>query len=587
MSITEPRPPDIIHDISYDILEQHRTQNLTDILPFYNIHTKKLSSKLWIPQNLTENEHHFTDHLDIYNHDKNKSFNVDNIVINKSIEPIEFKTYKQKYSQSKDINNEQSQRSIKFPIFFNTNVRSFIDLQFDAYETYYNLSIDEINNRYKTKKTEFDTSIKCIYKKINKEKQSTDSGIKIPKKDLKIASIETCSNNKCENSWFCDIHKEANPYWDLNICDDSLRQKLILKKEELNKLNDNHELKKFANSLYEVRDQAIKSAIVAYKSALANLKNGNIKKFELKNKDTSKKYRKRQFECTGSAIKYINHELTLGTYTFYKFCKSNNISKSKPVISLKRDAIEWLDKNYQSKQFKIFRTCSGKYFIIFQTQLEKIINTNKSKIISIDPGVRSFITGYDPSGTIIETYDEYIYRIKDNYKRIDLNNSILSKKDKLKLSSKKYKKLKRMNNKKYNKIKNIVDDMHNKVSNYLTSNYDTILYSPLEVKNIIKGYKASLPDGARTQRGISKRVRLLNSLSFFVFKNKLISQAEKHNTKLYLVTEAYTSKTCSNCGLLNDKLKGNKRFKCSKCNLDIDRDHNGARNILLKHIECA
>lgn len=52
---------------------------------------------------------------------------------------------------------------------------------------------------------------------------------------------------------------------------------------------------------------------------------------------------------------------------------------------------------------------------------------------------------------------------------------------------------------------------------------------------------------------------------------------------LYIVDESYTSKTCGRCGNLNNKLGGNKIYKCTNCNLVIDRDINGARNILLKH----
>ena len=56
--------------------------------------------------------------------------------------------------------------------------------------------------------------------------------------------------------------------------------------------------------------QAIKSANVAYKSALANLKNGNIKKFELKNKDTR----------AISHIKWVEYIFT--TITFFLFYHS-------------------------------------------------------------------------------------------------------------------------------------------------------------------------------------------------------------------------------------------------------------------------
>lgn len=48
------------------------------------------------------------------------------------------------------------------------------------------------------------------------------------------------------------------------------------------------------------------------------------------------------------------------------------------------------------------------------------------------------------------------------------------------------------------------------------------------------------------------------------------------------VTEEYTSKTCGNCGELNEKLGSNKTFECQKCKIVIDRDCNGCRNILLK-----
>ena len=48
------------------------------------------------------------------------------------------------------------------------------------------------------------------------------------------------------------------------------------------------------------------------------------------------------------------------------------------------------------------------------------------------------------------------------------------------------------------------------------------------------------------------------------------------------VTEEYTSKTCSKCGHIHTKLRGNKQFVCPDCGHAIGRDVNGAFNILLK-----
>ncbi len=51
-----------------------------------------------------------------------------------------------------------------------------------------------------------------------------------------------------------------------------------------------------------------------------------------------------------------------------------------------------------------------------------------------------------------------------------------------------------------------------------------------------------------------------------------------------VVDEAYTSKTCGSCGELNNKLGGNKVFKCNHCGLIADRDLHAARNILLRYL---
>src|SRR2546423_588161 len=54
--------------------------------------------------------------------------------------------------------------------------------------------------------------------------------------------------------------------------------------------------------------------------------------------------------------------------------------------------------------------------------------------------------------------------------------------------------------------------------------------------------------------------------------------------KVVICTEEYTSKTCGCCGVINKNLGSLKTFKCPSCGATIDRDVNGARNVLLKYI---
>ncbi|MGL5874058.1 MAG: zinc ribbon domain-containing protein [Xenococcaceae cyanobacterium] len=47
-------------------------------------------------------------------------------------------------------------------------------------------------------------------------------------------------------------------------------------------------------------------------------------------------------------------------------------------------------------------------------------------------------------------------------------------------------------------------------------------------------------------------------------------------------TEEYTSKTCTACGHIHQKLGGSKIFKCPHCGHTLPRDFNGALGILIK-----
>ncbi len=119
----------------------------------------------------------------------------------------------------------------------------------------------------------------------------------------------------------------------------------------------------------------------------------------------------------------------------------------------------------------------------------------------------------------------------------------------------------------------MVKELHWKCANYLVKNYDTILLPDFRVSKMVQGKKL----GVMTKR-------LLTMFSFYAFKQKLLFKCEQYNKKLIIVNECYTSCTCGKCGEINKNLKSSETFRCSNCELEIDRDAAGSRNILLKHL---
>jgi putative transposase len=118
-----------------------------------------------------------------------------------------------------------------------------------------------------------------------------------------------------------------------------------------------------------------------------------------------------------------------------------------------------------------------------------------------------------------------------------------------------------------------VKDLHWNSAKFLASSYSTIIIPHFRTAELLKGKK--LPKQTKRQ---------LQALSFFSFKERLAHKCSKYGTKVLLVEEDYTSKTCGNCGNINYELGGAKLFQCSSCQVTLDRDENGARNILLKQI---
>ena len=84
-------------------------------------------------------------------------------------------------------------------------------------------------------------------------------------------------------------------------------------------------------------------------------------------------------------------------------------------------------------------------------------------------------------------------------------------------------------------------------------------------------------EGIRNQNKGSSFNRRLGSQPFYLFKQLLTYKANWEGIRVLTVPEAYTSQTCSRCGVRGQRVAG--RFSCPNCGLRVDADVNGAWNI--------
>lgn len=290
------------------------------------------------------------------------------------------------------------------------------------------------------------------------------------------------------------------------------------------------------NSPCHIRQNAIEDAWDAHCQALANAGSSSFRSFKL----------------PSQSIKFNPSNFSQGTWYPQKV-KGLSYKASEPI------PVECLYGTQLVKQRDRW------YAVIPEV---KVLEPSESTgVIALDPGVRSFLTGYD--GTkLTEIANGDIGRI---YRLCQHLDKLISRASKAK-SSIKRRMLKAANRMRF-RIRNLVDEIHHQVARWLVNNYKLIMLPTFETSNMVR----------RATRKIgSKSVRAMMNWSHFRFKSHLKQLAARHNVIVLDVDESYTSKTCSQCGCLHASLGGNKTFKCSNCGIIVDRDWNGVFNIMLK-----
>lgn len=314
----------------------------------------------------------------------------------------------------------------------------------------------------------------------------------------------------------------------------------VIKKET------NTEIRDFEISVSKsIRDNTIRNICANYKSAVSNLKNGNIKFFDIGYKKKSDhvqcfKLAKNDIKINSGKIR-INPDKLDEQHCSFKFGKRNSKKYGSYIIENGCDFI----KNQ-----------SGYYIGLVLPTVRKE-NKKFENFCGVDPGVRTLLTCYGSNGV-----EEYTH----NSKALDKLNYLIHTLKTKRTKRTRKKKLSKLDKKK----KNYIDDIHWKsITNLLKTN-DVIFFGDIKSHGIVKNGKNKTLN------------RNFNDLKFYLFKQRLKYKALLLNKKVIMVHEAYTTQGCSCCGNLWKTIGSEKVYKCSKCKSTFDRDVNSAKNILMK-----
>lgn len=114
------------------------------------------------------------------------------------------------------------------------------------------------------------------------------------------------------------------------------------------------------------------------------------------------------------------------------------------------------------------------------------------------------------------------------------------------------------------KVANCRKDFLNKFADQLIKRFDRIVLEDLRIAAMARGHFA---------------MSILDAGWGYLI-TRLTHKAENAGRVVELVNPAYTSKTCSGCGVIFEHLKLSDRWVSCDCGVSLDRDHNAAINIL-------
>ena len=460
---------------------------------------------------------------------------------------------------------EKMSKEIFMPSKENMKPNIMQNLKFNKnkwFNSEFNVSASEVNNpiRYKQKENNF-VSTSIISKKIMFIPNKLQRDVL---KEL-FGQYRYFYNRTVE---FFNNYDKTKSFYYVNPKDKKTKKEFIVKDKNIYNM---YTLRNYIKCNYPQWMKKIKLQSHGIDFAIKEAVDNILKCFKQQEK-TGKTFRLK-FKTKKDLIQTMNIEKTM-------LSSINNTIFAGMKIDKKfifKDGIR-LKENIKKYDFK---DSSLSYDVIlsrFYLNLNHSIKNNKNennKVCAIDPGIKNFVTIFDESS---------VTKIGINCKKTiaklcletDIIKSRIDKKSyvindiRVTMNANRRRNLKKALRRKIIKLKNIRDELHKQTISYLVGNYSRIILPPFESKKIDK--KLSSTD-----------TRILKCLSYYKFKERLRKKAETMNIFVDEKEEYYTSKTCTKCGNIDYNLGNKNEYNCKKCDIILERDYNGARNIMLRN----
>lgn len=213
------------------------------------------------------------------------------------------------------------------------------------------------------------------------------------------------------------------------------------------------------------------------------------------------------------------------------------------------------------KTVTISKTPTNKYFasILVDNKAELPKPVKKSNnAIGIDLGIKSFIVTSNGEKFDNPKYlRESLVRLKWMQRQLSRKKKGSNRRDVCRLRVAKL----------HEKISNQRYDFLHKVSDVITKQYDIVCMENLQVANMLKNHCLA---------------QSINDSGWGIFETLLKYKCEWRGKQLVQIgTFEPSSKTCSNCGSMNNELTlADREWACPSCGKLLDRDINAAINIL-------